>query len=114
MEIIKRTNALIVQSEIYFDDESIFCRRPYVSLFACKEKYLHWNSNTIKIVINDYDDYDIGMIYTTDDEHFTEVLHELINWMIDHEKGSYSSYYKLINEPYNFFPDCDCDRQLTF
>jgi hypothetical protein len=110
IEIELYDNHLIVHSSIYFDDEVAFCRRPYVSLAAHKEKYLHWDSNTIGISIHDYDDFDIGIIYKTDDEHFTDVLHELINWMIDHEKGI-SSYWEMVDNPYEFFPDCGCERK---
>lgn len=34
MKIEKRTNHLVVHSNIYFDDEECFCGRPYLSLVA--------------------------------------------------------------------------------
>jgi hypothetical protein len=109
MEIEKCTHSLFVYSSIYFDDEEVFCRRPYIFLVANKEKYLHWDSNTIGISIHDYDDFDKGLIYKTDDEHFISILHELINWMVDHEKGV-SSYCDMIEDLYKFFPDYGCER----
>jgi hypothetical protein len=79
-------------------------------LVAHKDKYLHWDSNTIGLSIHDYDDFDMGLIYRADNKHFTNILHELINWMVDHEKGI-SSFSKLYNKPYEFFPDVGCERE---
>ena len=108
MVIEKRNSHLWVWSNIYFDDEQCFCGRPYVSLVAHKEKALCWDANTIGIAIHDNDDFDIGLIYKTDSEHFEMVLHELINWMRDHEQGR--SVYMDIWDTLNFFPDCGCER----
>ena len=107
--IEKNSDHLKIISNIYFDNEAVFCGRPYVVLFAHKEKTKYgWESNTIGIAIHDNDDFDIGLIYKTDAEHFEIVLHELINWMRDHEQGR--SCYDDICKPLEFFPDCGCER----
>lgn len=104
----KHLDHLTVRSNIYFDN-NIFCGRPYIYLIAFKDKpHFGWDGNIIGIAVHDSDDFDIGLIYKTDTKHFKEVLHELINWMHDHEKGI-SSLEKLIN-PKDFFPDCGCER----
>ena len=108
MVIEKKHDYLWVWSNIYFDDEQCFCGRPYVSLVAHKEKALCWDANTIGIAIHDNDDFDIGLIYKTDSEHFEMVLHELINWMRDYEQGR--SIYMDIWNTFDFFPDCGCER----
>lgn len=97
----------MVSSNIYFD-ERVFCVRPYVFLVAFKESDLGWPPNSIGIAIHDYDDFDIGLIYKPSDEHFTDVLHELINWMHDHGQGI--SLYEVLQNPFDFFPDCNCKR----
>lgn len=109
MVIEKRNNHLWVWSNIYFDDEECFCGKPYVSLMAFKEKTSCWEANTISIAIHDNDDFDVGLIYKTDSENFENVLHELINWMRDHEQGR--SIYMDIWNTFEFFPDCGCERK---
>ena len=97
---------LNVTSNIYFDDKECFCGRPYAYLAASKNRLF----DAIGIAIRDNDDYDIGLSYTTNDENFTNVLHELINWMRDHEQGI-SSYEKMACNTYEFFPDLSCKRK---
>lgn len=97
----------MVYSGIYFD-ENVFCIRPYVFLVAFKDTDLGWPPNSIGIAIHDYDDFDIGLIYKPSEENYDNVLHELINWMCDHEQGI-SSYEELLR-PNEFFPDCGCER----
>lgn len=110
MTIEKRNDHLWVTSNIYFDEEDCFCGRPYVSLIAHKERTKYgWDANTIGIAIHDDDDFDIGLIYKTNSDNFTNVLHELINWMHDHEQGM--SIYENIWKPLTFFPDCGCERK---
>ena len=109
MVIEKKYDHLWVWSNIYFDYEEYFCGRPYISLTAYKEKKYGWDANTIGIAIHDDDDLDIGLIYETDTEDFENILHELINWMRDHEQGI--SLYEKIWKPLNFFPDCGCKRK---
>ena len=83
---------------------------PYISLVAHKEDVKYgWKPYEIGIAIHDKDDFDIGLIYRADEEHFFMVLHELINWMRDHEQGI-SLYEELLN-PFEFFPDCGCERR---
>lgn len=108
MVINKGYDHLWVRSNIYFDDEECFCGRPYVSLVARKEKALCLDANTIGIAIHDNDDFDVGLIYKTDSDNFENVLHELINWMRDHEQGR--SIYMDIWDTLDFFPDCGCER----
>ena len=77
-------------------------------LAAFKDSDLGWTPNSIGIAIHDYDDFDIGLIYKTEEEHFMNVLHELINWMYDHEQGI--SLYKALLNPFEFFPNCNCEK----
>lgn len=88
--IIKKHDdtTLHVESNIYFDYSESFCGRPYVILLAHREPINHWNEYSIAIGIRDNDDFDVGLVYETDKEHFNGVLHELINWMRDHERGN--------------------------
>lgn len=110
MNIQKYDRCLRVDSYIYFD-QKVFCVRPKVYLLANKDNPLcGWVEYSIGIAVRDYDDFDIGLVYRTDLEHFNDVLHELINWMYDHEHGI--SLYKNLWEPFNFFPDCKCKREM--
>lgn len=108
MTIEKMKDHLRVKSNIYFDNESCFCGRPYIILVAYKDKNRYWDSNTIAIAIHDNDDFDIGLVYKTSPNEFINVLHELINWMRDHEQGR--SIYMDIWNTLDFFPDCGCER----
>lgn len=110
IHIEKHSKHLSVYSYIDFGDKNfIFCGMPYVYLTAYKETDGFWDNNSIGIAIHDKDDFDIGLVYKTDSKHFLDVLHELINWMIDHEQGI--SLYEKIWKPYDFFPDCGCERE---
>lgn len=109
MVIEKKYDHLAVWSNIYFDDTECFCGRPYIYLTAHKDKTTYgWDANTIGIAIHDNDDFDVGLIYKTDSKNFENVLHELINWMRDHEQGR--SIYMDIWNTLDFFPDCGCER----
>lgn len=112
--IIEKYNdtTLHVESNIYFDDSEYFCGRPYITLFAHKEQTNWWKGCTIAIGIRDNDDFDVGLVYETDKEHFEDVLHELINWMRDHEQGMsfYEDIWDGVYYGMNFFPDCGCNR----
>lgn len=109
MVIEKHGKHLWVLSGIFFDEMDVFCSIPYVFLSAFKEPEYGWDEYSIGIAIHDYDDFDVGLVYKTDAEHFDTVLHELINWMNDHEQGT--SRYIDIWETFNFFPDCGCERK---
>ena len=61
-----------------------------------------------EVQLRDYDDFDIGLIYKTNSDEFENVLHELINWMHDHEQGV--GLHENIWNVYEFFPDCGCER----
>ena len=70
----------------------------------------------LKSVFDDWDDFDIGYIYTADSEkQFFDVLHELINWMNDLEHGVAYYYEDLIedlNGKKEFFPNyMGCKRE---
>lgn len=111
MKFERRGNYLHVISNIYFDTEECFCGRPYVSLSASKEFASGWKrENTIIIGIHDKDDFDIGLAYKCNSDNFISILHELINWMRDHEQGI--SNYGDIWNTFEFFPDLGCDREL--
>ena len=49
---------------------------------------------------------DIKKTFNADE--FENVLHELINWMRDHEQGV--GLHENIWNVYEFFPDCGCER----
>lgn len=100
---------LSVTSGIYFDAPDLFCGRTYLYLAAHKEGDRFWKPHTIGISIHDNDDFDLGLVYEADGEHFFDVLHELINWMYDHEQGI--TCYDQICDPLMFFPECDCKRK---
>lgn len=113
MIIEKHNETLYVESNIYFDDSECFCGRPYVILLSHREPINHWNEYSIAIGIRDNDDFDVGLVYETDKEHFDDVLHGLIHWMRNHEQGL--SYYEDICEGIyygiNFFPALECKRK---
>lgn len=109
MELVRHPYFLEISSEIYFDDEKLFCGRPWVHLFATRDNSSYgWSCYSLRIGITDHDDYHTGLIYQTDEENFDSVLHELVNWMRDHEQGI-SSYDELV-DTMRFFPDCGCER----
>lgn len=112
MIIEKHNKTLCVKSNIYFDNNEHFCERPYVILLAHKEPINHWNEYSIAIGIRDNDDFDVGLLYEMVEENFENVLHELINWMRDHEQGvsCYEDIWSGIYNGMNFFPDCGCKR----
>lgn len=113
MRIEKSQKLLKARSYIDFGDENcVFCKMPFVYLVAnYKDSSSGWKPFSIKIIIRDHDDFEYGMLYKTDEEHFFQVLHELINWMVDHEQGI-SDIGKLFHSPYDFFPDCGCEVEL--
>lgn len=98
---------LRVVTDIHFDRPELFCGRTWMSLIASKEK-----ENTIQIVLHDQDDYDIGFVYYPEPNQFTDVLHELINWMNDLEHGviCHDDFVDTYNT--SFFPDyLGCKRK---
>lgn len=109
MTIEKSNNRFRAVSGIHFDYEESFCGRPYIYLIGFRESFSGWDANTIGIALRDDDDFDVGLVYQTDAEHFDAVLHELINWMNDHEQGE--SKFEALQTPLLFFPDCGCERE---
>ena len=92
--IIKRSvsktyERLIVQSSIFLDNYIGIFKRPYITLCAYKDATSEWYGlYEIYMHICDYDDFGYGYFYKMrDEEEFFNVLHELINWMRDHEQG---------------------------
>lgn len=73
------------------DDQHFFCEQPHMYLIVwdkwdSKEKC---NKLWAKLGIGDMDDFD----YTCEFEHPTpELIHEVINWMLDHE---YATIYDM-------------------
>lgn len=110
MEFKNLGNTLLVVSSLFTDEDYIFCGRPEIRLYARKEQDGEWwHAYSIAIKVGDEDDYDMGLIYQTTEETFFEVLHELINWMRDHEQGI--TIYENIRDLKNFFPDLNCPRE---
>lgn len=103
MQIEGGKEYLVVNSGIYFGQRENFCGRPYIHLMASEK-------GNIFISIQDQDDFSIGMLYKPEEHMFQDVLHELINWMRDHEQGV--TVYNQILRPYKFFPDCECERKI--
>lgn len=97
---------LKITSNIYFDIK-FSCGQPYVNLIANKAY------NYIMIEIMDQYDLQIGYVYypgENNEENFFKVLHELINWMNDHENGV-SKFDDLFKE--DFFPNyLGCEREV--
>ena len=110
MEFNKLQGFLAVTSSLFTDEDYIFCGRPEIRLYARKEQDgIWWPAYSIAIKVGDEDDYDMGLIYQTTKETFFDVLHELINWMRDHEQGV--TIYKDIWNLNEFFPDLNCPRE---
>ena len=111
MKIEKNIDYLSVSAKLNFGYENcLFCGMPWVLLTASKEKTRFYGANTIRISVLDNDDYSLGLFYKTDDEHFFDVLHELINWIRDHEQGINS--YNDLCEIFDFYPDLGCERRI--
>ena len=90
MTIIKRGKyGISVWSSIFLDNYAGICGRPYILLNAHKDALTEWwGPYEIFINICDDDDLDYGFVYKAhNEEEFFDVLHELINWMRDHEQG---------------------------
>lgn len=111
MIIEKHSDYLSACSNIYFDERFAFCKGTFVILTASKygtgSKYAD-DSNTILIDICDHDDYSCGWKYKTEPDKFLDVLHELLNWMRDHENGT-SLYIKMLRDE-EFIPSLGCQR----
>ena len=102
--------SLWVHANIHFDNEVAFYGQPWINLIAFKDKPIScWDSYEIGIAIHDCDDYDVGVIYKSSKESFTNVFHELINWINDLEHGVIIFDNCIINMD-DFFPDCGCER----
>ena len=87
--VSKTYERLIVQSSIFLDNHIGIYERPYITLGAYKDAISEWyGPYEIYIGICDYDYFSYGYVYRMqNEEEFFDVLHELINWMRDHEQG---------------------------
>ena len=87
--VIKIYERLFVQSSIFLDHYAGIYGEPYITLCAYKDSISEWyGPYEIYISICDYDDFRYGYVYKMrNEEDFFDVLHELINWMRDHEQG---------------------------
>lgn len=87
--VSKTYERLFVQSSIFLDDYTGICGRPYITLCAYKDVISKWHGPyEIYMNVCDHDDFDYGYVYKMhNEEEFFNVLHELINWMRDHEQG---------------------------
>lgn len=103
-------NSTVFWSDIHFEDEECFCGKPYISLIIFTKKFLTNDAFTILISIHDEDDFDIGLKYTSNLQNFANVFGSLLLWMIKKEKEV--SNYDDIWNPFEFFPDCNCERIL--
>ena len=103
--------ALAVNGNIHFDYNFAFCGRPYVRLITTKNAYCGWKDYQIGVAIHKNGDFDIGYVYTTENEvQFFDVLHELINWMNDLEHGV-CFWEEFIDDINGFFPECGCKKE---
>ena len=108
MRFEKYENSITYWSDIHFNDEECFCGKPYVSLTLFTKQLPPHDIGTILIGIHDNDDFDIGLKYIPDIDNFAEIYNCLRNWMRKKEKEV--SNYDDIWKPFEFFPDCNCER----
>lgn len=99
----KTCEKLFVESAIFLDNYDGICGIPFITLCAYKDAISKWyGPYEICISVCDYDDFDHGYVYRMQNkEEFFDVLHELINWMRDHEQGI--TYWSNIVDG-NLFP----------
>ena len=88
-DVSKTYERLFVQSSIFLDNYDGICGRPFITLAAYKDAISEWyGPYEIYINVCDYDDFGYGFVYKMqNEEEFFDVLHELVNWMRDHEQG---------------------------
>ena len=86
--VSKTCERLFIQSSIFLDNYAGICGRPFITLAAYKDAILWYGPYEIYVHICDYDDFGYGYVYEMrNEEEFFDVLHELVNWMRDHEQG---------------------------
>ena len=80
--------------------------------FDYYKKCLLWLEDyQIGVGIRDNDDFDIGCVYTAEnEEQFFNVLHELINWINDLGHGI-CLWEEFIGDIKGFFPECGCKKE---
>ena len=109
----KYNDAIKVTSDLYVDNKELFCGNPGILLFAFKRSRGRWTSfkdYEIGIEVLDNDDFRAGFIYKANKDNFEDILHELINFMIDHEKGI-TKTSDILHHIDEFFPDLGCVRE---
>lgn len=106
------TEYLHIHSDIHFDKEWVFCGKPYMTLFATKDKPgLCQKQYQIHVGVRDNDDYDVGFVYSpTTETEFFDVLHELINWLHDLEMGLVL-HDDYVSDIEGFFPTFKCKKE---
>ena len=106
------TEYLHIYSDIHFDKDWAFCGKPYMTLFATKDKPMWcWKPYRIAVGIRDNDDYDVGFEYNpTTEEEFFDVLHEIINWLHDLEMGLVL-HDDYVSDIEGFFPTFTCKKE---
>ena len=87
--VSKTYERLIVQSLLFLDNYAGICRRPYITLSAYKDAISEWyGPYEVYMYICGYDNFGYACVYRMqNEEEFFNILHELINWMRDHEHG---------------------------
>ena len=106
------TEYLHIYSDIHFDKDWAFCGKPYMTLFAVKDKPMWCQKQyQIHVGVRDNDDYDVGFVYSpTTETEFFDILHELINWLHDLEMGL-CLYDTYVSDIEGFFPTFKCKKE---
>ena len=105
----KYEDAIKVSSYLYVDNKELFCGKPEILLVAYKRS-IFWKNYEIGIEVLDDDDFRAGFVYKANKDNFENILHELINFMIDHEKGI-TKTSDILHHIDEFFPDLGCVRE---
>lgn len=108
MKIEKASDKLLhVQSDIFFDKPKGFIGNPHIDLLV--NKYPPYRLHPfVSMCVRDDKKIRYECIYIMGIKKFDEVIHELINWMIDHENGI-TEYERFKN--HEIFPDyLGCSR----
>lgn len=87
--VSKTYERLFVQSSIFLDNYTGICGRPFITLHAYKDAISKWyGPYEIYIHVCGYDNFGYAYVYRMqNEEEFFNILHELVNWMKDHEQG---------------------------
>ena len=88
-DVSKTYERLFVQSSIFLGNHIGIYERPYITLSAYKDAISEWyGPYEIYMHVCGYDSFGYAYVYRMqNEEEFFNILHELINWMRDHEQG---------------------------